>query len=86
MLSKKGVDFSFILKRYDVEAENQNTPESIAKKLLPKDAVFKACAEDVLYMRFKDIGKTVTEALKSKKPLEVINDGLVAGMEIVGKL
>jgi methanol corrinoid protein len=86
MLSKKGVDFGFILRRYDVEAENKNTPESIAKKMLPKDAVFKACAEDVLYMRFKDIGKTVTDALKSKKPLDVINEGLVAGMEIVGKL
>ncbi|MCL2712308.1 MAG: cobalamin-dependent protein [Methanomassiliicoccaceae archaeon] len=86
MLSKKGVDFGFILKRYDIEAENQNTPESIAKKMLPKDAVFKNCAEDVLYMRFKDIGKTVTEALKSKKPLEIINEGLVAGMEVVSKL
>ena len=86
MLSKKGVDFSFILKRYDIEAENKNTPESMAKKMLPKDAVFKACAEDVLYMKFKDIGKTVTEALKSKKPLDVINEGLVPGMEIVSKL
>ncbi|MCL2143784.1 MAG: cobalamin-dependent protein [Methanomassiliicoccaceae archaeon] len=85
MLSTKGVNFDWI-KRYDIEAENQNTPESIAKKMLPSDPVFKACAEDVLYMRFKDIGKTVTDALKSKKPLEVINDGLVAGMEVVSKL
>jgi len=86
MLSSKGVDFGTILRRYDVEAENSNTPESIAKKMLPSDAVFKACAEDVLYMRFKDIGKTVTEALKTKAPLEVINNGLVAGMEIVSVL
>jgi methanol corrinoid protein len=86
MLSKKGVDFGTILKRYDVEAENKNSPESVAKKMLPKDAVMKACAEDVLYMRFKDIGKTVTEALKSKEPLKIINEGLVPGMEIVSKL
>ena len=86
MLSTKGVDFGVILRRYDVEAENSATPESIAKKLLPTDAVFKKCAEDVLYMRFKDIVATVTEALKSKKPLEVINQGLVAGMEIVSTL
>jgi len=86
MLSIKGVDFGTILRRYDVEAENQNTPESVAKKMLPSDAVFKACAEDVLYMRFKDIGKTVTEALKTKKPLDVINEGLVKGMEIVSVL
>jgi len=86
MLSSKGVDFGMILRRYDVEAENQNTPESIAKKMLPKDAVFKACAEDVLYMRFKDIMKTVTEALKTKAPLDIINNGLVQGMEIVSVL
>ena len=86
MLSSKGVDFGLILRRYDVESENQNTPESIAKKLLPKDEVFKKCAEDVLYMRFKEIMKTVTEALKTKAPLDVINNGLVAGMEIVSAL
>ncbi|MDR0309131.1 MAG: cobalamin-dependent protein [Candidatus Methanoplasma sp.] len=86
MLSTKGVDFGFILRRYDVEAENLNTPESIAKKMLPSDAVFKACAEDVLYMRFKDIVKTVTEALTKKEALDIINKGLVSGMEIVGVL
>jgi len=86
MLSSKGVDYSFILKRYDVAAENQNTPESIAKGMLPSDAVFKACAEDVLYMRFKDIAATVNKALESKDPLKIINDGLVKGMEIVSKL
>lgn len=86
MLSKKGVDFGAILRRYDIEAENKGTPEALAKKMLPKDAVFKACAEDVLYMKFKDIAKTVEDALKSKGPLDVINNGLVAGMEIVSKL
>ena len=86
MLSKKGVDFGTILRRYDVEIENKGSPEALAKKLLPKDAVFKACAEDVLYMKFKDVGKTVADALKTKKPLDVINEGLVPGMEIVSKL
>jgi len=86
MLSSKGVDFGTILRRYDVEAENSASPESIAKKMLPSDAIFKKCAEDVLYMRYKDIIATVNEALKSKEPLDVINKGLVAGMEIVSAL
>jgi methanol corrinoid protein len=86
MISYKGVDFGKILKRYDVEAQNQDTPESIAKKMLPSDPVFKKVAEEVLYMRFKTVGPVVAEALKSKKPLDVINDGLVTGMEVVAKL
>ena len=86
MLSSKGVDFGTILRRYDVESENSATPESIAKKLLPSDPVFKKCAEDVLYMKFRDVMATVKEALGTKDPLDVINKGLVAGMEIVSAL
>jgi len=86
MVSHKGVDYSKILKRYDVEAQNETTPEAVAKKMLPSDATFKKVAECVLYMKFKDVGPAVTEALKSKAPLAIINDGLVVGMECVAKL
>ncbi|MDR0523592.1 MAG: cobalamin-dependent protein [Candidatus Methanoplasma sp.] len=54
--------------------------------MLPTDAVFKKVAEAVLYMKFKEVGPAVTEALKTKKALDIINDGLVAGMEVVAKL
>lgn len=86
MISHKGVDYGKILKRYDVEAQNEASPEAIAKKMLPKDPVFKKVAEDVLYMKFKEVGPDVAEALKTKKPLDIINDGLVVGMEVVAKL
>lgn len=86
MVSHKGVDYGKILKRYDVEAQNETTPEAVAKKMLPSDPVFKKVAETVLYMKFKDVGPAVTEALKSKAPLAIINDGLVVGMECVAKL
>lgn len=86
MVEYKGVDYGRILKRYDVEAQNQATPESIAKKMLPSDSTLSSVAECVLYMKFKDVGPTVTEALKTKDPLTIINDGLVVGMEVVAKL
>ncbi len=86
MVSHKGVDYGKILKRYDVEAQNEATPEEVAKKMLPTDPVFKKVAECVLYMKFKDVGPAVTEALQSKAPLAVINDALVIGMECVAKL
>ena len=86
MLSTAGADFSVVLKRYDVEGQVVVTPEEMAKKMLPKDAVFRKVAEEVMYMRFKTVGPVVMEALKTKNPLDVINNGLVAGMEVVAKL
>ncbi len=86
MLSNKGVDYGMILKRYDIDLQVEITPEERAKSLLPKDPVFRRVAEEVLYMRLKTVVPTVTEALKERDPLDVINEGLVAGMEIVSKL
>ena len=86
MIDYKGVDFSKILKRYDVEAQNETSPEAVAKKMLPSDPVLKKVAECVLYMKFKEVGPATTEALKTKKPLDIINNGLVVGMECVAKL
>jgi len=86
MLSAKGADFSQVLKRYDIDLQQVATPEQMAKKMLPKDEVFKKVAEEVLYMRFKTVGPVVMEALKQRNPLDVINNGLVAGMEVVAKL
>lgn len=80
------IDYSFILKRYDVEAENSDTPEAIASKMLPADPVLNKLASVVLYMKLKEIIPAVNEALKTKEPLDIINNGLVAGMEIVSVL
>ena len=86
MFDTSKIDYSFILRRYDAEAENNDTPEAIAAKMLPADPVLKDVASAVLYMKFKEIGPVVTNALKTKEPLDIINNGLVAGMEIVGVL
>ena len=86
MIDYSKVDFTKILKRYDVEGQNEMTPEAIAKTMLPKDPVLYKVAETVLYMKFKDVGPAVAEALKSKDALDIINNGLVVGMECVAKL
>lgn len=86
MISCEGVDFTKILNRYDLKLQNEMTPEAAAKKMLPTDPVFKEIAECVLYMKIKEIGPVVTKALAVKKPLDIINDGLVSGMDIVAKL
>jgi len=86
MIDYSKVDFSKILKRYDVEAQNETTPEAVAKTMLPKDPVLYKVAECVLYMKFKDVGPATAEALKTKDALDIINNGLVVGMECVAKL
>jgi len=86
MISSKGIDYGKILKRYDIKAQNDTSPEAIAAKMLPKDPVLKKVAEAVVWMKFKDVGPATTEALKTKEPLAIINDGLVVGMEVVAKL
>ena len=86
MIDYKGVDFAKILRRYDVEAQNEDSPETIAKKMLPSDPVLKAVAETVLYMKFKDVGPATAKALETHKALDIINNGLVVGMECVAKL
>ena len=86
MLSKEGADFTKVLKRYDVDMQVTLTPEEMAEKMLPTDEVFRKVAEEVLHMKFKTVGPTVMEALKVREPLDIINNGLVAGMECVAKL
>ena len=86
MFDTSKLDYSFILRRYDVEAENQDTPEAIAEKMLPKDPVLREVASVVLYMKFKEVAPVVNNALKTVAPLDIINKGLVAGMEIVSVL
>ncbi len=87
MLTKPAnADFSVVIKRYDIDQQVVATPEEMAKKMLPTDEVFRKVAEEVLYMRFKTVGPVVMDALKQRDPLDVINNGLVAGMEVVAKL
>ena len=86
MIDYSKVDFSKVLRRYDVESQNETTPEAVAKKMLPADPVLKGVAETVLYMKFKEVGPKTMEALKTKQPLDIINNGLVVGMECVAKL
>ncbi len=86
MIDYSKVDFSKILKRYDVESQNEMTPEAVAKAMLPKDPVLYSVAEKVLYMNFKEVGPATAEALKTKDALDIINNGLVVGMECVAKL
>ncbi|DAC71622.1 MAG TPA: methanol--corrinoid methyltransferase, partial [Thermoplasmata archaeon] len=55
MLDVSSVNYDMIFRRYDILVESKEKPEDIAAKILPKDALLKKVAEDVVFMKYKDI-------------------------------
>lgn len=86
MIDFSGVDFSKVLTRYDVKTQVVETPEQAAAKMLPTDPLMRAVAETVLFKKVKEVAPAMAAAMKQYAPAQVINDGLVAGIDAVGKL
>ena len=86
MIDYSKVDFSKILTRYDVNKQVVETPEQAAEKMMPKDPLMKAVAEAVLFKKLKEIMPAMQAAMAKYKPDEVINEGLVPGIDAVGVL
>lgn len=83
------VDFDFIFRRWNVIVEGPAVkPEEVpeAKASLPVGEPFKSLAMAVLYGDFEKSVAETKEALKRIAPLDVINKGLVKGMDAVGAL
>jgi methanol corrinoid protein len=86
MIDYSKVDFSKILTRYDVNKQVVETPEQAAEKMLPKDPLMRTVAECVLFKKLKEIMPAMQAAMAKSAPADVINEGLVPGIEAVGKL
>jgi methanol corrinoid protein len=86
MIDISSVNYDAIFRRYDILVESKEKPEDIAAKILPKDAILKKVAEDVVYMKYKDIEADTKVALEKFKPEEIIDKALVKGMEVVSEL
>ena len=86
MLDFDNVKADMILTRYDIKMESQEKPEAIAARMLPKDPLLKKVAEDVLNLKGKLIEDDVRAALKENSPEDVIEGGLLKGMDVVSEL
>ena len=75
-----------ILIRYDIVVESSEKPEDIAKQYLPENQFLRQIAQDVMNLKSKDIEKHVSEALETLSAEEIIEKGLLAGMDIVAEL
>ena len=76
-----------VLRRYDIERENLELPENIIVRMLPSNPLLKDVTRSVTNIRFRDVTPAVMRALQMRiSPLQIINDGLTKGMEIVSTL
>ena len=74
-------DFSNIFKRYDIDLEKVGQAKQISK-----DPILQSIAKFVVEGDEDGIAPAVDEALKTKTPLDIINDALIAGMNEVSRL
>ncbi|MGD1061405.1 MAG: cobalamin-dependent protein [Methanomassiliicoccales archaeon] len=88
MLDTTSVNYDVIFRRYDIETETKEKPEAIASKMLASvsDAKLKKVAEDVVFMNYKGVEADVRAALEKTEPDDVIEKGLVKGMDVVSEL
>ena len=88
MVDVSSVNYEEIFRRYDIETEAKDKPEAIAAKILGSisDAKLKKVAEDVVFMNYKGVEADVKAALEKTKPEDVIEKGLVKGMDVVSEL
>jgi len=75
-------DFSNIFKRYDLDTE---VKKQEARKV-SDDPVMQAIGKLVIEGEAEDIVGPVKKALETKAPMDVINDGLIKGMNEVSRL
>lgn len=73
--------YANIFKRYDLDTEKAG-----AAKVVSKDPVLQQIAKSVVDGDDEGILAVVQSALKSKPPLDIINDALIAGMNEVSRL
>jgi len=74
-------DFSHIFRRYDLALEKTGQAKEISK-----DPILQKIAQYVVDGDDENIVPAIKEALKSKAPLDIINDALIAGMNEVSRL
>lgn len=85
------VDFDSInvepfLTRYDVVRESKESPQDIAARMYPPEPALKKVAEDLVFLKTKTIEADVQAALSEFSPNQVIDNGLLRGIEIVSEI
>ncbi|OKY78397.1 MAG: Methanogenic corrinoid protein MtaC [Candidatus Methanohalarchaeum thermophilum] len=80
------IEYENVFSRYDVKAESAVSPEELFEELAPEEEPWKSMAEDVVFLNPDGVESKVKEALEDYDPQEVINNGLIGGMDVVSEL
>jgi len=88
MLDVSSINYEEVFRRYDIETETKEKPEAVAARMLAtvSDPRLKKVAEDVVFMNYKGVEADVKASLAETEPVDVIEKGLVKGMDVVGEL
>ena len=75
-----------VLTRYDIVVETKESPQDIAARMYPKEEPLQKIAEDVVFLKAKNIEGDVQAALSDFSPNDIIDGGLLKGIDIVSEL
>ena len=81
-ISKANYENIFI--RYDVKMEKEATPEDVFQEMAPKEEPWNTITEKLVFL--EEVSDEVEQALDDYEPEEIINNGLIPGMDICGEL
>ncbi|WGI17756.1 cobalamin-dependent protein [Methanonatronarchaeum sp. AMET-Sl] len=84
MVNISGANLENIFIRYDVKVEQEATPEDVFKEMAPKGEPWKTITKKLVFL--EDVTDEVEKALNKHEPEDVINKGLIPGMDINGEL
>ncbi|KXB07590.1 hypothetical protein AKJ51_00855 [candidate division MSBL1 archaeon SCGC-AAA382A20] len=85
MLEFSKIDYDQVFQRYDVITETEATIDDMFEEYAPEESPWRDIAEDVVYMKEDKCAEDIKSALREYDPEEVINKGLIAGMDVVGE-
>lgn len=86
MLEIDKIDYSQVFTRYDILTETEVSPEELFEELAPEEEDWRNIAEDVAFMKEDEVEEDVKSVLEEYDAEEVINKGLIPGMDVVSEL
>jgi len=81
------IDPSSILVRYNVKLESERSPDDVAREMFPADELIRNIVEAVFEGDEDEVIVTLQEAVdQGKDAIDLIDDALIVGMDIVSQL
>ncbi|QLC50021.1 cobalamin B12-binding domain-containing protein [Methanolobus zinderi] len=81
------IDPSSILVRYNVKLESERSPDDVAREMFPEDELIRNIVEAVFEGDEDEVIMTLQKAVdQGKDAIDLIDDALIVGMDIVSQL